>query len=222
MSDLVTPDVGNGLRTPLERRRLLAGAGALGLTTLLLPPASVHASDSTDSSAGESQLLSNADFVDGTQHWSTSTTWLTEESFIPQAVIADGLLRFPDYPIAVSQSVAFDPQGVSRLEVRLRIRRADVFSTLQEYSLSLTGTGPTADPILDPIGFNVGTPTSGRSPAPAEWTTVTIGIDAADYEDFVRFDRLSVRVVGQDEDGDEFAPSGPIVDSLELFAIHAT
>lgn len=222
MSDLVPPDVGNVLRALLERRRVLTGAGALGLTTLILPPASAHASDSTGASAGESQLLSNAEYVDGTQHWSTSTTWSVEESFLPQAVIADGLLRFPDYPIAVSQSVAFDPQGVTRLEVRLRIRRENVFSTLQEYSLSLTGEGPTADPILDPIGFNVGTPASGRSPAPVEWTTVTIGIDAVDYVDFARLDRLSVRVVGQDKDGDEFAPSGPIVDSLELFAIHAT
>jgi hypothetical protein len=219
MSDVAPSDAGMIGRGPLGRRRVLAGAGALGLSALVLPPTSAHASGTLELTADETQLLSNADFDEGTQHWSTTTAW---EGSLPKAVIADGLLQFPGYPITVSQSVAFDPQGVTRVEARLRIRRDDPFNSGQEYALTLLGTGPFRDPPLDQIFFSARTPSSGRSSAPVEWTTVTVGFDAADYADFAELDELTVRLAGEDVNGEDFTTSGPIVDSLELFATLAS
>lgn len=218
MSDVSPSDAFIVVRRPLERRRVLAGAGALGLSTMVLPPTSAHASDTLGLNADEIQLLPNADFADGTQHWTTSTSW--DEPFLPRAVIADGLLRFPGYPITVSQRVTdFDPSGVTRVEARVRIRREDVFSTAQEYQLSLLGSGPDRDVggLPELTNFAVRTPTENRTTAPLEWTSVSVGIDAADYEHFALIDELTVSLNGYDTAGDDFTPSGPIAESLELY-----
>ena len=214
VSEILPSDAGIIVRRPLDRRRVLAGAGTLGLSALVLPHTSAHASGRLELNADESQLLSNADFDEGTLHWMTNTSW---DDPLPRAVIAEGVLRFTGYPITVSQSVAFDPRGVTRVEARLRIRRASSFNTGEEYALTLRGTGPDRDPVFDQILFSVRTPSSGRSSAPVEWTTVTVGFDAAAYADFAEIDELTVRLAGEDMNGSDSTPSGPRVDSLELF-----
>ena len=219
MSDVTPSDAVVVVRTPVDRRRLLAGAGAVGLSALVLPPTAAHASGTLELTADETQLLSNADFDEGTQHWMTNTSW---DDPLPKAVIEEGVLRFTGYPITVSQSVAFDPRGVTRVEARLRIRRGSSFNTGEEYALTLRGTGPDRDPLFDQIVFSVRTPSSGRSSAPVEWTTVTVGFDAADYADFAELDELTVRLAGEDMNGSDSTPSGPRVDSLELFATRAS
>jgi outer membrane protein assembly factor BamB len=222
MSAVAPSDERSVAHAHFDRRRVLAGTGALGLSALLLPPTSAHASGTLELTANETQLLLNADFDEGTQHWTTSTTWSTEQSFLPQAVIADGLLRFPGHPITVTQSVAFDPRGVTRVEARVRIRRENASSTGQEYQLELFGFGPFRDPPLGPASFSVATPEANRTTAPLEWTTVTVGIDADSYEDFALIDELTVSLSGYDTAGASLTPSGPIVDSLEVFATLAS
>ncbi len=221
MSDAAPSDADRIARTPIDRRRVLSGAGALGLSTLILPPTSAHASGLVGLNAVETQLLANPDFTDGTQHWRTDTSW--DEIALPRAVIADGLLTFTGYPITVSQSVAFDAQGITRVEARVLIRRQP-FEEGQEYQLRLFGSGPDrdVDGLPEQTAFAVRTPTANRTTAPAEWTTVTVGIDAADYEHFALIDELFVSLNGYDTWGDDDRPSGPVVDSLELFATQAS